>query len=971
MGSDELFVQTPEYKEKNKAPEFIRDREEAMFSSLEIENGKPVSIETVRKVPKFFSEADVEELDKSAYSKDLLDMDILVSSKDINRQYIAQDADRLLAMEREAADGIAPEELNAINQRRVKLAAIRSSYQLHTLSTGARLARNRVINGMQAKEQVKKQLLDSEESLDYVVKTFISAKEKKRAAKVAKGYLKHFWGLREGLAKDPLLSSKDKAKILYNYAKSVAYEIEVFKSLYLSELSKDKREIRLEEYIHRFEDLMYYFDTGQKQTQLLTVLGLTKSSANQEMFGKDTESVLEKARSKAKRIDRAAQMDIELEEEKDEEARREELDRNLTKEQLSGVSAADDWLIGLGTDSAKRLPFINKIMSLSARERLFIYRIMETGHLEAPNVLDVSISQTTYVPDVKKLSWKFYRIPFRLWEKMGADGLVKHHWEMLEAALAVINQKEVAGYLDSFVKSMGSGEEENQQGDRDYIDAESIEEEQLRGDVQDVNEAVRKRQELLDEAIKAVAECEEALKKRDGAWIHKKKKKKIAGEKTEAAQEALKKLMEADEEVQKTIDKARFNSGYTEEDTKGELMGHAKYATGQALGVMAKLSNIPKIFGKEIVTTSMIADMSGTTAMIGGVELERLLNAVNVTTGAFATLKGVMGLSAALKGTKQSFLAIMSGNISKTDAVFMAAQSLQGLYAGGMGTALGVTSMAYASRVTQSLMTNSTDAIMKMKKGTGYASKSMAAFGLAVNAADYAVQGKHVYHRLRAEKKIWDLKKSGELTGDKAAYMDGIRKLDTRNKVKKAADTTFSAVTNTGNLLAVTAGPVGSLAWAGISVGISLANKLTDYLMNERSHRKTAEEFMQMNKLDELFEGLDKGVIEKIKKDKTKLKELKTSLLNHMAAELGFVTFKTFFAHIIGKYAEYLFNNLFFDRGIPVTKENKSDHPMSGACYQMLKGMGLRVRYPKASDKKPPEKVRRPSKMMIAKKLGG
>lgn len=980
--------------------EVTRPKDNITFESVYFDGNKAIQRKEHHEVPRLFGEKeDGIILDKGT---GFLSVDEINEHFDLTKPFLFEEYEE---PDETSTKGIVED----IVRRREQLSPVRDSYQLHTLSTKAKHTRDRVLKSQDEKAVIREEVQKSQKALEQVVDTYDSEKEKKRVAKETKEHLKTFWELKESLTEDPLLSVEEKARVLYNYARTFAEDVKLFKTLYMAGLTKTKREIQMDDLISRFEGLIHYFDTGETNGALLTVMGLRHGTANQRMFEKDNGYVLEKAKQKIKHIDshndaKAAEIEKKkrdqetdelhkplLEDYKEQEAMKQQtvqsgerkesaaerikrLDDSLTKEQLVGVAAADKWLIGLGTHSKKRLPFINRIMSMSARERLFIYRMVETGHLENPNIMDLTISQTDYIPSVKTLSFKLYRVPFRLWEKMGKEGLVSHHWNMLEAAIVAVSGQPVQEMLDvlvenGIVKDQEEKKEKKESKETDLL--EGIEDEELKKDAENVRKLVEERSSKLDEAIKAAEECEEALRKRDTAWIRKEHKAKVANEKTDIALKALEELMELDQKLDQAVGLIKYMTDYQKEDAKADIKGYGSYATTQALGFLGKCSNIPKLFSEDIVRTSMIAAATNTTAMVGGFQMEGLLNAVNLGTAAFTTAKGALGVCASLKGFKKTLGAMLSGDLAVSDRAFMALQYGYSLGASAVGMGLGITSMAYAQKVTQSMMTGVTDSIKGMKDKTAMTSKILSTAGLAINGADMLIQGKHAIHRGLADYRIHNLKKSGELSGDDKSYMTGIQKLDTRNKVQKATDTAFSVVTNTGNLLAVSAGPVGSLAWAGISVGLSLTNKLSDYLMKERSQKKTAEEFMQLNDITDLLDTVDESAVKEIRKDKNKMNELKTSLMNHMAAELGFVTFKSLFKHIVRKYAQFLYLNLFYDKGAAILRGSEDGHAVSLACYQLLKGMGLRIKYPDTFIEKEAEKQRRPRMGAIITKLGG
>ena len=240
---------------------------------------------------------------------------------------------------------------------------------------------------------------------------------------------------------------------------------------------------------------------------------------------------------------------------------------------------------------------------------------------------------------------------------------------------------------------------------------------------------------------------------------------------------------------------------------------------------------------------------------------------------------------------------------------------------------------------------------------------------------------------------ICELESKNILKGDDATYMEGLTKLEHDNKTRRAMGTLFSTVTNAGTLASCFAGPAGALAWGGIALGLSMGQKLTDYLMKDGTQKKTAEGFFNLLDIEDLIqddealkeipEGLESDMqaeanrraykkralrdLAESKKAQTRLKE---SLLIHMSAELGFTSFKSLFKHIITKYSIFLHTNLFYHDGVAITEGHENDHPMAVASAELVKSMGLKVVYPVSRDEKAAMKQRHPSIQMIAQKLG-
>ena len=865
-----------------------------------------------------------------------------------------------------------------------RLDSVKGTYQFHTLSSKGSLTRRYLL---ETKKKNEIQGSDPERaSLALMVSTYMDDEERKKVAKETKAKLNRFWEYKEILAKDTFLSRTEKAKALYNYAKTFKSDVEIYRTMYRNNLTKGKRERTIDDYLNRYNTLIKHFEEGSENMGELDFLDHSEVLAGQSMLAgeRDMNLIMANARKKAIRLDKhsskkAVEDDANVQREYDIA----KYDDTLSGKQYEGLTRTDDWLMGLGIHSPKRLPFINKILTLSARERLLVYRLVETGHLAKADIVDVAVSQTDYVPDVSKISFKMYRVPFRLWEKAGKDGMMRHHWEMLETALSIVTRPEMShaiyGMADTVSKETWAGKKDkksDKNGNDLMAEIIEIKNEKLKNLTIDVYDTSLRRDQMIEGTIKALEIAVKARKKSDSAWIKKKARAEAADEAMRTAAVKINALFEYDRGFKEKQKQLQIETGYTGEskgDVVKEVVGDSLYGTNQALGVVSKISLIPSLDGlkTDLVTSWLTAQAQGQVATYGGMPLDNLLTDVNKVAGGAAALKGAIGVLTSLKGFSDFRKAMANENLAGFDKAYTAVQYWYGFSASAAGTAIGITNMAYASTAAQAFLNQKPEMMAGVKDKLGFAGKAVSVGGLIVNVADYALQGKHLYHRHKADEKISNLKSIGALRGDDETYMDGITKLDTRNKTKQAVNTTFSTVTNAGNLASLFAGPAVSLIWGGLSVGLSLANKMTNYLLSERSKAKTAEEFLNLNDLKDIWQGVDSTVEYRLKNDKKKMKEFKKTLMNHMAAELGFTTFRTFFKHIVGKYAEFLFRKLFYtDRDELITETIAGHYELSQACAQLVQGMGLRVKYPKSRSADDVEKIR-PAAQAIAKKLGG
>ena len=820
---------------------------------------------------------------------------------------------------------------------------IKASKQFHLPSFRASLLKSTLVNSLELTDKKREELLnDSKTDLDDIVSRFVSSEEKNRIAKEAKAHLSQFWKLRTALADDPVLNTEQKARMLYNFAKAHASDVAVFHSLYEKGSLTKKREEHLEEYINGLEGLLEYFDKYDKGQPadglLLTHLGLRTGSAHQRMFEGEV-NVLKKAEARAKKVDehvgkKEMVADLLNEKESKQISIRAEMDSSLSAEQKKGVNMMDSWLIEKGLNSTKRLPFINSVMALSARERLFVYHLIENNHLESPTMQDITLSQSAYVPDVTKISWKMYRIPYRLWEKAGHEGLVKHHWEKLEAAMQIVKQPDVVSAIQKCADA--SKTEKKIKGKLDENDPEYE-------DYKKISELTADRDSKLDDLLQKLSECEEASRKAESAWVYKSKKQALAKEKLTAAHKAINEFEAANKELLKKLSEKNITDSREVRD------------------------DISKNKDKKEITSGYEAesDLKENAMLLSGLALEAISQFKEVS-----TLSGIHDLIEAISTIKETREALKSGDIEKADALLMRAQAAYGLTDAVAGTLTGIKNI-------KDFVVGAKDVGDAVTSTVKKASVIHSATGLALDGADALMQGAHFIHHIKSDIKVSEL----NLKGNDKTYMEGLSKLELNNKTRKIVGTAFSAVSNAGDMASLFLGPAGAMAWSGISLGLSMTSKLADYLMKDATMKKSAEDFFNLvnisdllvddQKGDEIKEAYKKRALRDLKESETAQKELKESLLLHMAAKLGFTSYKSLFQHIVTKYSEFLHYNLFYHDGDKVIVDSeKEKYKMSVACAEMVRSMGLKVEFPTSFVEKTAMRQRHPSLKMIASKLG-
>ncbi|MCR4656725.1 MAG: hypothetical protein K5770_10915 [Lachnospiraceae bacterium] len=893
-----------------------------------------------------------------------------------------------------------------------------------TLYSTSREQRTRVLKSLKLDEKVKKQLAREEKGMEEILHNYVSEKEQHRIAKEGKNFLKVFRRAKEELNKNHLLSAEEKANRLYRLAKPFEAAIVMYKDEYFTTLEKSNRQKGIEELLDRitqFYDLYAEENTNEvmeqsrKKADLLKKLEITEEQNSGS--GIEKSELAKRVRNRARKIDKSEEKRSDV-----------SLDENLSAEQIAGVSAVDRFLAGQAGEGCN-IAFLDKLFRLTLRDRLLLYGLVEKGREAAPNATDIAITQISYVPDPVALEKKLRSLPGFLWGGDKRKWIGRHirsvHWEKLEAALGYLGQSDVTDVRDAFAKLQGTGPAEKEQ-EQETVDTLAQAREQGKIEADGVmspmmltklitdNEAARDRQLLV--TIDALEKCRDAMEAAEKSHFHKKAKKEAADSAANIAKNEIKKLEELDRELYNTIRDVKKKLGAEGADisapeteskvdeainTKPAAEGLAKQIVG---GTITYGSQATLLLSKLNKVATLINGESGT--------------AIGITSGAFASVTGVMGLIGGALAAVKTIRAIHDNgsSIAKTDVANMISKTTRsiggsawGIAAGGYQIGLvaaGQTAKAMGDAATNALNSG----LIEQAKALGEAAQTMgdkigvatnvltglnvAVSGLkiAVDVGDAAVQAKHAVHHSVATYRVYKLEKKGGLKGDDAAYADNILKVDRRNKANAAIETANSIAINSAAIVTTLfAGPAGAIAFAGFQVANTILMKALMKIRKKEDLMEMVDEFLQLESVTrQAFSNYNEMSFREKNRAMQDVRE-------EMMAELGFVSDTAFAKHIAGNYAGFIYQNLFFKNELEEKKEKDNDldqgdndtapavvlqnkkvpfleednennrlSDMSLACYQMVKSLGLKVRFPKN-----PGDDRYPTPQMIAAKLMG
>ncbi|MCR5487700.1 MAG: hypothetical protein K6F35_09265 [Lachnospiraceae bacterium] len=911
---------------------------------------------------------------------------------------------------------------------------LRAEEDLHNLTPEARKERDRVVRSLKMDEITRKHVLQSGKSLKTVLDTYAGKEHKDGVAKRGKEFFKTFRGIRKKLMEDPFLSGMQKAERLYRIAKPFAALVAEYKELYSQKLIQGPRKQEVERAIERFDALMDFFQKKEEEappatpllgilkkelkdpltTEFLNKMGLlgTEESAHQKAFGVEQDGILEKVKREAYRVDRRTG-----ENEKDDK------ESPLSPGQQEGLYTIDRWIINHIDQKGGNPSFLDQLLSLTERERLLAYYLIQENRLSSPNALDVTVSQLGFIPDEKKFE---ARVTKGLMKRAKRKLVViskkfrpEIAWEKLEAGIAFVKNESIGTAIRSMDMFTGQKGEEGAQSIEEEEEAllKGFEGELTEEDKKTIREMAEKRSAVsrlelkrdvcLQEYLKALMECRDAIQKRDSALIKKGGKREAVKEKGRNAAKRLDELKLADHNLSLMISSLKKEYGLPEnldieQDMEGERIieklqsgydkgfksknpGTARFLIKQGVSVMAKIDKIPSIWGGpggemsvgQIVGTSILNVSAATFSSIQGV------------IGAIGGVVGIVGIIRHMKsGVGYSDLMVDMAKLASTTI-----STDWGLVSGAANMLLSVPkAMKKAGKLGE--LTKGAEKLSGfVKEATPIGIKVVAGGGMAVAGVKLAAdtlegfkEVKHAGHLAVGAYRVSKLKEKGKLQGNDAEYATGIVKLRARCEAQKIANNTLNFATDLTslgvsivNFMALPAAPLLTFGWSITSAGIAVGSRIVNYFVDKKKKKSAVDEFLQLDSMGERFFGA--GWLQLKGKEK---KEYRSRLREHMAAELGFTSSESLYRHILGNYAQFLYENLFFRKDREEVQSDKDLDETGLACYQIIKSLGLKISFPKRTRaeragssvadflhiKYTPREDRQPNAAQIAAKLG-
>lgn len=576
-------------------------------------------------------------------------------------------------------------------------------------------------------------------------------------------------------------------------------------------------------------------------------------------------------------------------------------DNNLSNAQKKAIAKVDAYLSRHATEDGGNLTFINRILNCTMRERLFIYSCVENDTLESVSQTDILLGQTNYVPSEAAIKKQLLGRSYLVFKKI--------RWSKLEAAISLLDKE---GTREEIKKGHETKEKEGNNDEAADIDENVIADDNLRAQC---NELLRIRRQSNNTA----AECKEIIDKL----------------KTEELSEDAIKAELID--LRTHLDElSALETQY--EETKERFAPEQIAQISEFSGVNANLKLLVTLVSKTKQTQGVADKFDILKKCLGSFISAKKIG--NLVTGSATTLLGVLNVIDSVVALNKLEKALDSGDVNKAETIVKMANATTGLLSAGMSTLIGIGTVRFAEELTKGAEMSAKAAEFSEFMNSGLTVMTGAA--LTADAAELSIQAKHQYHHIKAKGKFNQLAADGRITDIQKHHAQALINLDSHNKRKQARTTIAKTVGDVGTMVGLMMGIPFLSAAAGVGAfALNLGMKGINHIVGKRTVRKTIDEFFDIEENLDQFIGAD--VREQIHASKG---DVRKKLREHMAAELGYASYKGLVNHIIGNYAGFIHKNIFYKpNGEEIFENEKHEYPMSEACVQFAKGLGLRVEF--------------------------
>ena len=642
---------------------------------------------------------------------------------------------------------------------------------------------------------------------------------KKGASENVKRFSKYYTAFSKKIGKDMIGSAEEKLRRRWNALRSCEEDILIYRQTHTDDKKIDPKVLHV---LNEYKNI---------RSQILFIDRLKKTGGHKDVFKNEIADDLLKKTYKIE--GKALPADAPVSKEKDGEG--------LSAKQLTGLSEIDTWVMrnfnnggymacfGGTTD---RSDIINSLFSLSRRERLYIYYLVEKRERINPSIEGFGESQTTYEPDVSAFKNQMIAIKLKFYSRFSGGYI---YWNKLSQAMAIATRTRPLLQTATQNAELMSKREDVIRNDNRLT--ENQKEQKIH-----LTALYRK----LQEGKKIL----EKLKKEKKENIKKSLKEQLDILREQAGDE-LTALQELDGRIEKKnlaeVRESVEGAGAKKASKKGDAKQYLSGMTGDIGGGAFKAT--------KLVKEKVLGFNEETCKSILGV-----MNPANAFAGTFGGVMGfIFGVMALIDGAESMSWADFTEN--------------------GLGLLSSVASTASKGANLAKVFTGEEYFLT----GTEYSSALVVA-DLALQAVHTVSMTRDEYHRMKASQKLKKLVAAKKKKGESAEFEKNMYRLQDRISDSRAKST-FTKLALTGATVAAlfVCPPVGAVIGA-----VQFAGGIVNRVVENR--RKRSNKYYLFDKHFKIDEQADKLIKDKKVKATADKETLKNQLRRRVAASVGFAS---------------------------------------------------------------------------------
>lgn len=684
-------------------------------------------------------------------------------------------------------------------------------------------------------------------------------------------------------------------------------------------------------------------------------------------------------------------------------------DNTLSAATMEGVRKIDRWMLRhmheTGLTENDKFAFVSKLLQLSARERLYMYYIIEKGHRHEPMVSDVVESQLSYVPDKDAFASRMKMSKLRLFRR-AANGSI--YWDKLSDAYSQLPA--VRDTIKKYSKIDQNATESNRSRSGEIVDA-YVNASGGNADPKKVRRlrlAIKARSNKLRERDEALLDFRDSLiilkKKKsiaDSAWFNKSKKRREADNAAAEAHNRLQRLIDADSAVGSIEQFMRTGNA---DDLADHLRSDGEEISEEGFDRFEDIADTGDRFVSHVGDTltnahDTIADIAekalDADSQFLGISQTHLANMsiANVSALSVLAITSVLSAVSAFIELKKGASGMMGGDVTAAgiDLFSQAVSAVDSVFSAVTTGIDAVDAFSTASSAAEEIAEKIADAAEEAvdKAGQALSDVEIAAKVIGVGAASLGLVANTAIMINSASNSSYLTTAAGDLERKREAesgthagehederkkrlrrekYEDSLLRHRERVLKDEKVGTAISMVSNAALLGASLTGGVISPVFAGISIVTNITSTIRDSIVARRQRKEAIDDYLGIAGYDNMYlmqafenyldnskpdsEGvtfrakyLRMKASEKKSYKKKIMDKLRTGIRNEIMAKMGCATKTAFFNMIMEKYGDVLYEGAFMDGDNAITDPGKLAEAERLPYVNFIKSLGLKIKF--------------------------